>query len=322
MPKVVLIGAVRSAEITLHKLVHHGFEVALVLGQRPLNKAKVSGLVDMEPFCTEHQIPFIPFTKINQQDIIEAVKDVQPELIFGIGFSQIIGPELLSIPSRGVIGFHPTMLPRGRGRAPIAWLIIKQEDGAANFFLMGQGADDGPIFVQKPFSVAPSDYASDVEQKILEAIAEALDEWLPQLKLGKWQPIVQDETRATYYGKRSPSDGHLNWCNRARDIHRLIRASAPPHPGAYSYFGKYKLIIHRASIDEERKFSGVVGRILAELNGAILVQCGEGALWLEDFHLTDTEGTVISGVKITVGSSLGYNIEDEIFKIVNRSENG
>lgn len=322
MDKVVLIGAVRSTEMTLHKLVEHGFEVALVLGQRPANRDEVSGLVDMEPFCLKHHIPFKPFTKINQPEIINEVRNIQPDLIFGIGFSQIISDELLSIPRKGVIGFHPTMLPRGRGRAPIAWLIMNQEDGAANFFLMGQGADDGPIFVQKPFAVGPNDYARDVEHKIVEAIAEALDEWLPQLKLGKWQPIVQDEARATYYGKRIPGDGHVNWSNQAKDIHRLIRASAPPHPGSYSYFGKYKLIIHRASIDEERKFSGVVGRVLTELNGAILVQCGEGALWLEDFHLTDIEGTVISDVKITVGSSLGYNIEDEIFRLINRAENG
>ena len=95
------------------------------------------------------------------------------------------------MPKLGCIGFHPTLLPKGRGRAPLAWLILKEKKGAASFFLMDKKADSGPVFVQEPFEIEDNDDASRVEKKIEIAIEKALDKWLPELK--KWYM----ETRIT-----------------------------------------------------------------------------------------------------------------------------
>ena len=86
----------------------------------------------------------------------------------------------MAIPRLGSVGFHPTFLPAGRGRAPLAWLTLDTGPGAASFFLIDDGIDSGPIFVQEPFEVTPQDYAGDVGTKLLDATTRALDRWLPE----------------------------------------------------------------------------------------------------------------------------------------------
>lgn len=316
MYKIVVIGAVYSTKATLKKLVEHGLEVSLVLGLKPKNPAAISGLTDMEDFCIKHDIPFQGFQKINHKKYVDRIRSAKPDVIFAVGFSQLIHDEILSIPAKGTIGFHPTLLPRGRGRAPVAWLILRNESGAATFFLMSQGVDDGPVFVQKPFEVGEDDYASDIEKKIIVAIERALDEWLPKLRKGEWKCIPQNHTQATYYGRRTPQDGWIDWNRSAEDIHRLIRASAKPHPGAYTYFKKNKLTIERASIDRSQKYFGVIGRILRKKGESLLVQCGQGAIWLDDYTFKNGDDEIVDNVKILVGRQLGYRKEDEIFKLL------
>ena len=135
------------------------------------------------------------------------------------------------------------------GRAPLAWLTLDGGPGAASFFLIDDGIDSGPIFVQEPFEITPDDYASDVGLKLLDAMTRALDRWLPELLVGKWDPKPQSEALATYNGRRGPDDGLIDWsCIRQLEIHTLIRAASVPHPGAYTWVGDRRLILWRAEL--------------------------------------------------------------------------
>lgn len=211
MHRIVLAGSVISSYTTLKMLVKHEMNVVGVLGFEPRDPGPVSGYVNMKEFCISNNISYYPFKKISSISTREVLTNLSPDILFVVGLSQLVPAEMLSIARLGNIGFHPTLLPVGRGRAPIAWIILEEKSGAANFFLMGEGTDDGPIFIQKPFSVDSSDNASTIEQKIIGAIELALDEWLPQLKDGIWAPVPQDESMATYYAKRTPEDGWINW---------------------------------------------------------------------------------------------------------------
>lgn len=310
MLKIVLAGAVTSTFATLKKMVEHGIHIAGVLGYEPDNTAGISGYVNMSGFCSQNNIPYYPFKKIGADSAKEILQTLQPDVFFVVGLSQLVPANMLQIAKLGNIGFHPTKLPEGRGRAPMAWLMLEGKNGAANFFLMGEGADDGPLFVQKEFTVGDTDDAISVEKNMLGAIDAALDEWLPELKKGTWQPIPQDESLATYYGKRAEEDGWINWNASASVIDRLIRATSTPNPGAYSFLNDRKLTVYASSLEVDLKIKGVTGSVLLARDNKYLVQAGDGLVWIS--NVVNEEG---EDVVLKVGQRLGYYTEREIYNL-------
>lgn len=309
MHKILVIGAVNTTKHTLNQLKKYDFNVVGVLGHEPSNTSIVSGWTDLKSQSKDLNVEYKGFKKINDLENINWAKEKKPDIIFAVGFSQLMSEQWLQMPTLGCIGFHPTKLPKGRGRAPLAWTVLEETFGSATFFLMGKGADDGPVFVEEVFKIENADDATSVEKKIEEAIIKSLDVWLPQLKKGIWEPIPQDETQASWYGKRAIEDGIINWNNSAYSIDRLIKASSQPHPGAYTYFKDTKVIIWKSEIETNIPIKGVIGRVLLiDDEKGYLIQCGEGLIWLKSIELS-------ADLKITIGDKLGYNIEDEIFKI-------
>lgn len=306
---IIVIGAVQSTALILQKLIEYQLDVVGVLGHEPENIHRVSGWADLKSQAHAHGLHYLGFKQINAKECVNWAIRKKPDIIFAVGFSQLLSEVWLNIPKLGCIGFHPTKLPEGRGRAPLAWIILEKKTGSASFFLMGKGADDGPIFVQSLFEVESEDNAWRVREKIKEHIHIALDKWLPELKQGIWNPMPQEEALATYYGKRNPEDAIIDWTKKVEDIDRLIKASSTPYPGAYTYFKDIKVTILEAKIERHLKIKGVVGRVLLIKNDRkYLVQCGDGLLWI--YNLVSEEN-----IKLKVGDKLGYTIEDEIYII-------
>jgi len=317
--RIVLAGSVGSSKVTLQSLLKHNINVVGVLGLNEKASKNVSGFTSLKEIAQSSSIQYYDFEKINESSVIEKVREWQPDLFFVVGLSQLVCEELLSIPKIGSIGFHPTKLPKGRGRAPLAWLTYKKEDGASTFFLMNNEVDSGPILVQETFCVNEQDYASNVKRNLEEAISRALDRWLPKLLRGEWNIKKQDDTEASYYGRRTPSDGLIDWNKSAKDILRLIQAASKPHPGAYTFIKDYKIKIWYAEIAKYENYTGIPGRILKKENDRLLVPTGEGLLWLTDYELeTPFEKYYSIRDVIRVGAKLGYYSDYEIYKLKKR----
>ncbi len=317
-PAIVLAGSVNSSYRTLQALLRHRMNVVGVLDLSPLRSASVSGYTRMDALALKCGVPFLEFEDINAPRIVEAVRKWAPDIFFIVGLSQLAKDELLSIPHLGCVGFHPTRLPEGRGRAPVSWMTLEGRSGAATFFQMNAGADAGPILVQEPFAVAATDYAADVTAKLEAAIDLALDRWLPRLKRGEWSPAPQAEDRATYYGKRNPEDGLIDWNWPAAKIHALVRATSRPYPGAFTFVDNRKCVVWRAEPEFHLPYRGVVGRIVLidEVKGP-LVQAGDGLLWLTETEFESSEG-VEKPPKLKVGSLLGYHPGNELYLLKKR----
>lgn len=311
MHNIIVIGAVNTTAKIIEKLFEFGFNVSGILGNEPKDTNLVSGFADLKSLANKLLIPYKGFIKINDEENINWAKNKNPDLIFAVGFSQLLHEEWFSVAKYGCIGFHPTVLPIGRGRAPLAWITLEKTHGSATFFLMGKGADDGPIFIQSVFEVEEDDDATSVEKKILQHIDIALNSWLPELKNGVWNPIPQSESLASYYGMRKPEDGLINWNDDAYSINRLIKASTNPHPGAYTYFKDQKIFIWKSELENNLSIKGIVGRILINDSNKLLIQTGRGLLWILDYTFPPNS----SEMRMNVGDKLGYNLEDEIFKI-------
>lgn len=311
MYKILVIGAVNSTVQIIQKLVQHDLEVVGVMGHEPKDKDRVSGWADLSALSKDLHVSYKGFTKINDEENLNWAKEKQPDIIFAVGFSQLLHDQWFSVSKLGCIGFHPTRLPLGRGRAPLAWVTLEQTYGSATFFLMGKGADDGPVFTQSIFDVDENDDASAVEIKILKNIDLALDQWLPDLKKGFWNPVPQCDHLASYYGIRKEEDGLINWNDGAHYINRLVKAASKPHPGAYTYCKDEKMSIWSCRQEKTIQFKGVIGRVLLKNEeGHLLIQTGDGLLWIQEYNFRDH-----AVIPVNVGDKLGYNMEDEIYKI-------
>lgn len=305
MIRVGLIGGVGSSTITLRKLCEYDLEIVEVFGYRPKNTKFVSGYQDLEPICLENSINFTPFVKIN--DHAERIQSLNFDFLLVVGVSQLVSAAIIDAPKLGAIGFHPTKLPKGRGRAPVAWLVHEIGEGAATFFMLEEVADAGAIVAQESFDVTLEDDAKSVESKLYEAMNIALDSLLPQLVKNELQPVFQDDSSATEFGIRKPEDGLIDWSYSAYDIDRLIKAASEPHPGAFTYSDDRRIEVKSSRIEKDLKIKGVQGRILKINENEVLVQTGEGLVWVS-IVLNDTD-------KIRVGSLLGYKVELEIHEL-------
>lgn len=309
--KVIVIGAVGTTALTIEKLCQHEFDVVGVLGHEPLNKNRVSGHFDLQTIALKLGLEYKGFQKINDKENIDWAEEKKADIIFAVGFSQLMDQIWFKITRLGCIGFHPTLLPKGRGRAPVAWSLLEEKAGAANFFLMGKGADDGPVFVQESFEISDDDDALSYIPKLRNAISNGLDKWLPQLKKGHWNPIEQDHSNATYYGKREPCDSLIDWNMNAMQIDRLIKASTFPHPGSFSFCKEKIITILKSHINKTHHFKGVIGRVLLVENDSLLIQCGGNtSLWIDKYEAQEN-------LKLNIGDKLGTLYQNQLDNYIN-----
>lgn len=311
--RIALAGSVGSSRRTLAALLRHG---AHVVGVLELDEGAAAGVSDYAPLADlaeEAQVPCLAFRQVNSPPVIQSVRDWQPDLLFVVGLSQLVGEDLLTIPTRGCVGFHPTWLPHGRGRAPLAWLTLDGHGGAATFFLLEAEADSGPILAQEPFEIGPHDDATAVAESLLQATDRALDAWLPRLIRGEWSARPQDHSQATWFGRRTPEDGHIDWNATADDIVRLIRASTHPHPGAYTYVRGERLRIWQAQVAQTDAWRGVPGRILDADGSRLLVQAGGGLVQIQQCSFDEPSARTMP--RLRVGLKLADSPDDEVFQL-------
>lgn len=314
--KVGLVGSVGSSMLTLQKLFEYNFDIVGVWGYEPESTKNVSGFCSLRQFSETNSLPYYPFVKINDEIHKKQIKEAAPELLFIVGLSQLVDRDIIEIPKYGCVGFHPTKLPHGRGRAPLAWLVLNEKEGAATFFNIDEGADSGDIYVQETYSIDDDDDVTSICVKLDQSIIKALDKWLPTIGNEKPIGVPQKESEATYYARRAPLDGFLDMSQPASVLDRIVKAAATPHPGAFSFYDDYKVIIWKSKYYAEGFPSGVIGRVVDFVRSNPVIQTGNGFLEILEYEMYDYQDQKVDK-KLVVGSRLGYYDQYEIFKLRN-----
>lgn len=211
----------------------------------PDDKAKKkSGRIYVDEFASKHNIRVVKSNHVNDQIVIDAIKKQNIDWLFIIGWSQIASVEVINAPNYGVIGAHPTLLPQGRGRAAIPWAIIKGlTKTGVSFFKMDEGVDTGLILGQKEVEIEAQETATTLYAKVNLAHEKLIRKLVVDLKKNDVEIRKQDETKATYWEGRKPSDGEIN-ANMTMDyVDKLVRATTKPYPGAFIYNKANKVIV-------------------------------------------------------------------------------
>lgn len=193
-----------------------------------------SGRIYLDEFCYRHKIPLIKIKNINDEESISALQNANLDWLFIVGWSQIAGPTVLKTPRYGCLGMHPTLLPTGRGRAPIPWAILKRLDKTGvTLFKLDEKVDAGPIIAQEIIIIEPRETASTLYEKVEKAHRKLISKIWPELEVNQVKFIPQSEEEATYWPARKPEDGKLFPFFTTKDVDLLVRAVTRPYPGAY-----------------------------------------------------------------------------------------
>jgi len=296
--KTIVIGSVVSSEVVLQKMIESNYPVDYVFSLDEQYAKDVSGYRPIHKLARQNQIPYKTFRKIEDSKNVEIIRQLKPDYIFVVGLSQLVKSDILEAASKGVIGFHPTPLPKFRGRAAMVWqVLLGGHESKCTMFLLDEGMDSGDILIQEPYIIEDTDYAKDIERKMCDAIGRMTEKLLPQLLEGTIQPVKQKEEEATYLLKRTPEDGRIDWGQPSEKIQRLIRAVSRPYPGAFSdYDGKHKVIFWKADYLENKKYYGISGQIAAVTEKYLDIVCEDGLLRVYDYENID-EVRLLAGHK-------------------------
>ncbi len=164
-----------------------------------------------------------------------ALEEAAPDLILSFYYRRMIPLRLLRGAALGAFNMHGSLLPKYRGRAPVNWAVLHGEDetGVTLHEMVGR-ADAGRIVDREALPIHPDETAYEVMQRLVPAAVAVLRRQLPALQAGHPPLQEQDEAGATTFGGRGPEDGRIDWRQPAGAIHNLVRAVAPPFPGAFS----------------------------------------------------------------------------------------
>ena len=198
--------------------------------------------------------------------------DIGPDFIFSFYYRRMLPVEWLTLAKRGAFNMHGSLLPKYRGRAPVNWAVLMGETQAgATLHEMVAKPDAGRIVDQEPVPIGEDDQAVDVFRKVTDAAEKVLRRSIGKLVAGSAQLVVQDLSRGSYFGGRKPEDGRIDWSKSAREIHNLVRAVAPPYPGAFTD----NMRINKTRIEPQlRAPEGRLGPYRE--NGEWFAACGDG----------------------------------------------
>lgn len=278
--KTVFIGAVEGSRIALEAMCLAGMPPALVVTLPRDRSGRHSDYVDLAPICRASAIPLHFTTETDSPETLAAIAAAEPDVTLVMGWSQICGRDLRSIARLGTLGFHPSALPRMRGRGVIPWTVLSGVTvSGATLFWLGDGADTGPIADQRTFPVDPDEEtARSLYDKATGALAEMLPALLQRIARGELPAEPQDESMASVCARRRPRDGLIDWSRPAAEIHRLIRAVGPPYPGAFTSLEDGNRIVFLRSRIHPRDgyFIGMPGQVQAVGTTSFTVFCGDG----------------------------------------------
>jgi len=264
--------------------------VGVVTLPGPIDPSR-SGQCSFDEVAARLDASLVETRDINSPETLNSIRELNPELIFVVGWSQLVRDSFIKLAPEGVFGMHPTLLPRHRGRAPIPWAILTglARTGVTLFEILDATADSGEIVGQVVLDIAPDETATTLFGRLAEAHVQLTRELVPRLVARTAPRIPQDPSRASSWPKRTPADGIIDWETRAPYLYDWVRAQTRPYPGAFTFLGDKKVVVWGARpVDFEA--SVPAGTIVAVSSEGPVVACGEGGLVLEEVETDVTLG--------------------------------
>ncbi|NUU00154.1 formyltransferase [Herbaspirillum robiniae] len=231
--------------------------------------------------CRDNGIPFITPSDPKSPQLLAQVQAAQPDFIFSFYYRHMLPVEVLATARHGAYNMHGSLLPKYRGRVPINWAVLHGEtETGATLHEMTIKPDAGAIVAQTTVPILPEDTAYEVFGKVVVAAEQTLWNVLPAMLSGQTPNMPNDLSKGSYFGGRKPEDGRIQWRRTAREVHNLVRAVAPPYPGAFEEIAGDKITVTRTRLVPPsahpalQKAHGMQDKFFE--GGKLYARCGDG----------------------------------------------
>lgn len=227
----------------LHKSPH---DVALVVTQpdRPSGRGRKIRPTPVKETAVNLGYEVIQPDSVKTDAFADRIRDVRADLFVVVAFGHLLTESILSLPQKGAINIHASLLPKYRGSAPIQWAIINMEkETGITTMLMDKGMDTGDILLSEKIRIGPDETSGSLHDRLSVLGADALIKTLANFDI--INPVVQDHALATYAPMLNKKDGHTDWKKPAQSLDALIRGMTP-WPGAFTFHGDKRLKILKA----------------------------------------------------------------------------
>lgn len=255
-----------------------GFESLIQLKIKPKIIFTENKSLDLQQYAKSNLTP-IYAGKPNTEQAEQFLNKVKLDLIISVNYIFILKENIFNSPTLGSINLHGSLLLKYRGRTPHVWAIINGErfTGVTAHFI-DEGCDTGDIIEQKKIEILYTDSGQDLLEKYKSVYPTMIKTVIEKLEKGNFKRTTQDSSQASYYGKRTPKDGIINWHKKSDDIYNWVRAQSTPYPGAFSFYNKEKVTIDWVKT-KEYEGNEAPGTILC--TNPLIVKSGDGAIIIE-----------------------------------------
>lgn len=250
MKKIAIVGTKIYTYDCIEDLINGGYSISklITISTQQAEKYHISGFFNLSSQAKQHNIEiYYPNGfSLRSKDDLQTIREMDIDLLIVAGWSRLIPEEILASLSLGAIGCHGSSkgLPKGRGRAALNWALIK---GATEFhlsiFFLDPGVDSGKIIASTCFEINSFDTGSTLRDKCWLSFTEMLLNHLPEILEGKAQMFDQPSEKPSYYPKREPEDGAIDWNRSTNEIHALVRSVTKPYPGAFTFINHRKVYV-------------------------------------------------------------------------------
>lgn len=278
--RVVFFGTPMFAARSLQVLLEGGIEVAGVVTQPDRARGRSHSTLVPPPvkeLAMASRLPVLQPERPLGDVFLAALRHLRPELGIVVAYGHILRPQVLELPTRGMINLHASLLPELRGAAPINWAILNgQSCTGVSVMQMEAGMDSGPVFQRVETPIGPQETAGELTTRLADLGARALLETVQQLEHGRLIPAPQDDSAATFAPKIDRAMARLQWTGSAVALSRQIRAFDPA-PGAWSTLEGSEVKFFGARAVSDQSSDGEPGTVLA-VGNELAVATGSGVL--------------------------------------------
>ncbi len=233
----------------VRELLSQGIEIPLLFSHTD-DPAEAQWFGSVSQLAKQHGLKIVTPDSPNTAEWFAEAEALKPDLVFSFYYRYMLDKAWLSLPRLGALNIHGSLLPKYRGRAPVHWAIIHGETTTgASLHYMVEKPDAGELVDQEAVPILENDTALDVSMKVAAAAETVLRRSLPRLIAGTAASHPLDLKKGSYFGRRRPEDGRIDWRSGARAIHDLVRAVAPPFPGAFTEVNGCRLGVLETRMD-------------------------------------------------------------------------
>lgn len=308
--KILFMGTPDIAKGCLEKLINENKNVIGVVTQadKPIGRGKKMGMPPVKELALEYNIPVYQPIKARDEEFINTLKEINPDVIVVVAYGQILPKALLDIPKFGCINVHVSLLPKYRGAAPINWVIINGEEktGVTTMY-MDEGLDTGDIILQREFALSNEITAGELHDTMMVEGSELLIETLDLIEKGTAPRIPQNDEESSYAPIMNKSLGKIDFTKSAKEIHDLVRG-VNPWPSAYTTYDSKTMKVWKTKVLDESS-NKECGTILKVDKEGIRVATKDKVLLIEDIQMPNKKRVAvceyIKGNKIEENTILG-----------------